>query len=117
VASSVLDHCDGRCTIAGVAAVLELSPGAVLEALDKLQERGLLEDGLSRRDAVRRVAVLGAAAAAGAPLVKSIVVPAPAQALSVGCIATGQSGCSTDTQCCSDCCITGTCHAIEDCFA
>ena len=120
VASSVLDHCDGQRTIAVVAAQLELPQPTVVEALAQLEECGLVEGtsgdaGVSRRDAMRRVAVIGAAAAAGAPLVKSIVAPTPAQAIA-SCMSTGSTGCSSDIQCCENCCINGTCHPIGDCF-
>lgn len=118
LASSVLDHCDGQSTIAAVAGRLGLPQAHVLDALAELEGCGLLvRDGLSRRDAVRKVAVVGAAAAAGAPLIKSIVAPAPAQAGSPVCIATGQSGCLIDPDCCSNCCTDGTCSPSEDCFA
>jgi hypothetical protein len=64
--------------------------------------------GLSRRDALRRVALVGAGAAAAAPLVKSIVAPTPAQAGTTPCFPDG-TGCSIDAQCCSNNCNGGVC--------
>jgi hypothetical protein len=55
--------------------------------------------GMSRRDALRRAAIVGAVA--GVPLVKSIVAPTPAAAgtFAVACREAGES-CTASTQCC-----------------
>jgi hypothetical protein len=92
-AAAVFELCDGRTTVAALAAGAAerlgepVSAETVCEALDQLAERELLDGkpetngGWSRRDAVRKAALVGGAAAA-APVVKSIVAPTPAQAQS-----------------------------------
>ena len=67
--------------------------------------------GVSRRDALRRVALIGAGAVAAAPLVKSIVAPTSAAAGSAQaqCLP-GGAECTVDSQCCSNQCnILGRC--------
>jgi hypothetical protein len=127
LASSVFERCDGRTTLTEVAAELGLSEAALLEVLEQLHERGLLEDaggqptptdGLSRRDAVRKVALLSAGAAAAAPLIKSILVPTPAEALSV-CQATKLLGepCAATCECVVGCCCSGGQLSEPQCFS
>jgi len=110
-AATVFELCDGRATIAEVAAEatrwLErpVTPDAVAEALDQLAESGLLdgvpETGLARRELVRKAAVAGAGAAFAAPLVKSIVAPTPAHAQSPGdCAGRGEPCTTTAPDCC-----------------
>jgi hypothetical protein len=55
----------------------QLTPPAAAEF-----ERLTGSDGVSRRDALRRVALVGAGAVVAAPVVKSIVAPTPAAAVS-----------------------------------
>jgi hypothetical protein len=64
----------------------------------------------SRRQVLRKFALAGAAAAATAPLVKTIVAPTPAMAQSTAC---GAATCTAGQVCCDAttdlCCTTGTC--------
>jgi hypothetical protein len=117
VAAAVWELSDGRrdagLLAEGAAAKLgeAVSEEAVWRALSQLDERGLLDGELprrisgpeySRRQAVRRMGVIGASAAFAAPLVKSIVVPTVAQA-GASCVPQGgicgtrpqQGGCDT----------------------
>src|SRR5438093_992144 len=55
-------------------------------------------DDVSRREVLRRLAVVGAVAAGGAPLIKSIVAPAPATAQSA---AVCSPDCQTGEHCCA----------------
>lgn len=126
LASSVFERCDGRSTFTEVAAELSLSQADLLQVLAQLHDRGLLgdalaqpaaADGLSRRDAVRKAALLGAAAAA-APLIKSILVPTSAQAQS-GCQATKLLGepCAQTCECVVGCCCSGGQLSTPQCFS
>lgn len=88
-------HCDGRTTVAELARLLEkelsvpADEAVVWMALDQLRKAQLLRDGLtppagtkrySRREVLRRVGLVGAAALV--PAVMSIVAPPAAQAAS-----------------------------------
>lgn len=92
-AALVWANCDGKKTIAQVSQVLERelkSPAAdamVRLAIDSLEKHGLLQGahnkparkpGLSRRQAIRAIALAGLAL----PIITSIVAPAPVQAAS-----------------------------------
>jgi hypothetical protein len=90
-AAAVFALCDGRMTVAELAEQAgdrlgeSISAETVREALERLAERRLLAsrvpiDGVSRREVVRKGVLVGAGAAVAAPLIKSIVVPTPAQA-------------------------------------
>lgn len=93
-AALVWNHCNGRTTVADMAALLEKEVGSpvdeevVLYALDKLSKAGLLEEqldlpstnGLSRRRMMKR---LGAGAMVALPVVISLVSPIAAQAVTV----------------------------------
>lgn len=114
-AAAVFDLCDGRATVDEVAVDAShrlrqpVDFDAVVQALALLDERGLLSsapelaDGVSRRDVVRRAALVGAGAVAAAPVIKSIVAPTPAHAQSINC---GRSGaeCSAPTGEQGSCC-------------
>jgi hypothetical protein len=78
----------------------------VWETLDLLARQELLlqapeiDAGVSRREVVRKAALIGAGAAAAAPLVRTIVAPTPAHAVSPGeCQQVGEP-CSDGTDCC-----------------
>lgn len=108
--------CDGKRTVAGLAAALEAETGTKSEAgfiwlgLAELRRSHLLEDavwpeqmiskkGMSRRDAVRRI---GIGAAIALPIVMSMAAPTAVQA-AVSCGARCKS-CSTGSECCSGVC-------------
>ena len=92
-ASIVWQHSDGAHSISQLAAVLatelgiDPSESAVEYALDELSRVHLLENGpdggeaVTRRSALRRVALAGAAAVA-LPIVLSVAAPTPAMAAS-----------------------------------
>jgi Coenzyme PQQ synthesis protein D (PqqD) len=89
VAATVWELSDGERDAAAIAAAADVSEDDVWRALSQLEERRLLDGELprrmsgpeySRRQAVRRMGLIGASAAFAAPLVKSIVVPTAAQA-------------------------------------
>jgi len=111
VAAAVFGACDGRATLDEVADAAtrrlgqKVTPATARDALAILEERGLLDrPGLSRRDAVRRAALAGAGAVAAVPLVKSIVAPDAAAAVSlVACLPNGEH-CQEHADCCSDNC-------------
>jgi hypothetical protein len=121
-AATVFELCDGRTTVADLAAraterlAQPVSPDTVSEALEQLTERKLLdgtsttEAGVSRREVIRKAALVGAGTAAAAPLIKSIVAPTPALAQSPGdCLPTGAPCEFNNPQaCCSTtCCAAG----------
>lgn len=81
--------CDGKTTVAEM--IQKLGPGSdepVWLSLGRLEKAGLLENApvrsqeanLARRDAVRK---LGIAAAIALPVIVSVLVPTPAQAISL----------------------------------
>jgi hypothetical protein len=89
VAAAVWEACDGVRSSEAVARSVGVTDDEVWRALTQLDERGLLDGELprrmsgpeySRRQAVRRMGLIGASAAFAAPLVTSIVVPTAAQA-------------------------------------
>jgi hypothetical protein len=101
--------CDGRTTAEELCPALGLDHETVMRALGELGERELVNSvpgaGVTRREAAARLAKVGAVAAS-APLIYSIVAPAPALAASqrfcttLGC----QSGCGAcHTAVCSCC--------------
>jgi hypothetical protein len=112
VAAAVWEACDGVRDSAALAEAVGVTEDDVWRALSQLEERGLLDGELprrmsgpeySRRQAVRRMGLIGASAAFAAPLVKSIVVPTAAQA-GASCASEGQpcgnftgEGCDTAT--------------------
>jgi hypothetical protein len=110
-AAAVFELCDGQATVnqlteqATKRLGLPVDSETVCEALEMLAAKMLLAaapsvpSGVSRRDMVRQVAVVGAGSAFAGPLIKSIVAPTPAQA---------QTGCTQSGGVCdefaSDCC-------------
>jgi hypothetical protein len=89
VAAAVWELSDGVRDAKELANAAGVTEDDVWRALSQLEERGLLDGDLprrmsgpeySRRQAVRRMGLIGASAAFAAPLVKSIVVPTAAQA-------------------------------------
>jgi hypothetical protein len=126
VATAVWRGCDGATDLDALAAALAPSAGhedaeaLALRALDELREKGLLETpratapGLSRRQALGRIAGVGMAAVA-APLIVSAAAPTPADAVTPAC--TGQHGaCTATSQCCSGTtCQSGHCFGPGTC--
>jgi hypothetical protein len=119
VAAAVWELSDGARDLAALADAAGATEDDVWRALTQLDERGLLDGDLprrmsgpeySRRQAVRRMGLIGASAAFAAPLVKSIVVPTAAQA-GASCVPengtcgtfNGEGGCNTSTfpPCCA----------------
>jgi len=95
LAAVVYAECDGHSSIEKLAKLssdrLErtVTSDDIHDALAQLQLRGLMttigsENGVSRRDFMRRSAVVGGAAMS-APLVTSILAPTPAAAVTGGC--------------------------------
>jgi hypothetical protein len=60
-------------------------------------------DDVSRREVIRKLTLVGAAAAGAAPFIRTIVAPAPASAQS--CLASGTLSCNNG-ECCTGCCCT-----------
>lgn len=124
-AAAVFALCDGRATVAQVAEGAgerlgqAVSTDAVSEALEGLAAVNLLdgapqtEPGVSRREVVRKAALVGAGAAAAAPLIESIVAPTPAMAQTNGRTCDQESNrpndcpCESSSQCGSGCCSNG----------
>src|SRR3954469_11830967 len=102
VAATVWELSDGERDAAAIAEAADVSEDDVWRALSQLEERRLLDGELprrmsgpeySRRQAVRRMGLIGASAAFAAPLVKSIVVPTTSSAGSMAsCIPPGGVG-------------------------
>jgi hypothetical protein len=84
-AAAVWELCDGRRSPADIAAELSVGADAVAHALDELADTALLASppasGLSRREAAKRFAKIGAAAIS-APLIYSVAIPHAAAAAS-----------------------------------
>ena len=114
-ATAVWEHCDGRTTVADMAARLGQDLNAPAEedvvrlALDQLESVHLLQawtptrtEGrlVSRRQLVRQ---LGLGAALAIPAITSIIAPEAAQAASCQPNGSG-SFCTSNAQCCSGCC-------------
>ena len=108
VAAAVWEACDGVRDPAALAEAAGVTEDDAWRALSQLEERRLLDGELprrmsgpeySRRQAVRRIGLIGASAAFAAPLVKSIVVPTAAQA-GASCVPLdGQCGTNTGEGC------------------
>ena len=137
-AAAVFALCDGRTTLEAVATRASQQLGqpvntdTVREAVEGLASLHLLDGiaemdlGVSRREMVRKAALVGAGAAVAGPVIKSIVAPTPALAQSPNC-PVGQPGgndcpCSQDSQCGSGCCSNGSgsdpigiCISGDDC--
>ena len=115
IAALVWRTCDGGATLGDVAEQLvahdlagsgEDATELAGTAVSELVEKGLLETSrvgagaVSRRQALRRMAGVGAAAVV-APLVVSAAVPSAAAAVSTSCSSIFGTTCTTNTQCCS----------------
>jgi hypothetical protein len=115
-AALVWKNCDGQTSIPDITRILQKESKVPVDdavatlALEQLGKAHLLQEpltppagreGLSRREAVRRI---GFAAAISLPLVTSIVAPTPTQAAT--CLGTG-AGCTTGAECCSGICAGG----------
>ena len=111
-AALIWRHCDGRATVTELAALLQREldvahdETVVWMALRRLGKAHLLQEHVtvpaqavscSRRELMRRMAVIG-----GLSLVSSILVPGPAQAQSA-CLPDGAT-CLSSARCCSGCC-------------
>ncbi len=91
IAARVWRHCDGEHDLTGLAELAGVSESLVADALYELREKDLLAaepqlmqstiPGISRREAIGRIARIGAAAAA-APLIVSATAATPAMASS-----------------------------------
>lgn len=84
-AARVWKACDGRTTLEGMTAQLELDHATVAEAIEGLRACNLLddgppEDGVTRRGFTLRTLKIGAVATA-APLIVSVAAPAAAMAV------------------------------------
>lgn len=102
IASVVWNLCDGKHDVdALVAAVAEIEPAeaqvATEAALAELGDLGLLTDGVSRRETMKRMAKFGAGALA-TPLVVSVIAPTAAMATTPGGVGAG-GNCTRDTDC------------------
>jgi len=94
IAACVRRHCDGEHDLAELAILAGVSESLVVDALYELREKDLLDaepalpesaiPGVSRREAIVRVARYGAAAA-GASMIVSATVATPAMAASLMC--------------------------------
>jgi hypothetical protein len=113
-AALVFRHCDGRHGVAELAALLSKETGrpvdeaVVRRALQRLQDTHLLEGEWSRRETLRKIGLAGTAVGLGLPVVRSIVIPTPAQA-QASCVGLGamcgtvvdvNTGCTSTTPCC-----------------
>ncbi len=110
-AALVWKHCDGRTSVAGIAARMEkelhtpVKEDVIWLALDRLGQAHLLAagaerkagmPGLTRREVIRR---LGPAAALSLPVVASILAPEAAQAAT--CIDPPQCNPANNGKCCN----------------
>lgn len=126
-AARVWQACDGESTISSLESELGYDSDTVTGALQQLESCGLLEasPGLTRREMHLKVAKVGAAAAA-APFIVSLAIPATAAATPTveQCRAGFTSGCGSCTLagccCCGpgngnikDCVPTGQCGVID----
>lgn len=118
-AATVWEHCDGKTTPAEMAELMAMGLDApvaeqiVWLGLDQLRKATLLEEpfklssspvaAISRREAIRRV---GLVAAAALPVVTSIIAPKAAQA--ANCRPNGDL-CNGNGNCCSNNCVGGIC--------
>ena len=118
-AARIWRRCDGRSSIEDLAGLLPRNGGtdeartsAVWLALEDLSRRNLLEErvtrppalaSVSRREMVRRVGLVMAAAV---PVITTLVAPTAADADS--CLGPG-AACTSSAQCCSGLCATNSC--------
>lgn len=114
-AAAIWRHCDGTRSIESLAGhlfpKLQAADSARLVAvgIERLRRRRLLEDSpssqatvdLSKRQMLKKAAIIAAAAGVAAPLVSTVLAPTSAYAFS--CIPSGLM-CSASAQCCSGLC-------------
>jgi hypothetical protein len=116
IAACVWRHCDGKRDVTELAELAGVSEGLVVDALHELREKELLDaephvmqstvPGISRREAIGRVAGYGAAAAS-VPLIVSATAATPAMASSGEGTSVCKSGFSTCCKCETEACKTG----------
>jgi hypothetical protein len=118
-AAAIWRHCDGTRSVDDLAQHLfpKLVPSdaerVVSLGIERLSRRRLLENSrtaapaidLSKRDLLKKVAILAAAAGIAAPLISSAMAPTSAYAFS--CTPTG-GHCTTGGECCTGFCMGGT---------
>lgn len=92
-AASAWRQCDGETSAEEIARRVGLGKAQVAQALEELSDVELIEEpeGISRREAYKRAAKLGAGAIA-APLVYSVAIGPATAAASGGCTGSGCSG-------------------------
>ena len=116
-AAAIWKHCNGSRSIDELAEHLFPSLEAadalrvVSVGVERLRRRKLLESSprvvdLSKRDLLKKVAILATAAGIAAPLISSVMAPTSAYAFS--CFPTGAS-CTSFAECCSQACLAGHC--------
>ena len=93
--------CDGESSVKSLVTELEMDSDTVKRALEELDECNLLEngtqlDGMTRREATLKGAKIGAGIAS-APLIYSILAPAPALAASQAYCLSIFGNCTSDT--------------------
>jgi hypothetical protein len=125
IAASVWRCCDGKRDLAGLAKLPGSNERLVADALHELREKGLLESepqltqskvpGISRREAIGRVARYGAAATA-VPLIVSATAAAPAMASSgVTFFCKSEPGKSVNCCLCNDNTCSSSLKSLEEC--
>lgn len=118
-AAAIWRHCDGTRSAKALASHLFPKLAAddaerlVTVGVARLRKRQLMEDSaselavdLSRRELLKKVAIIATAAGVAAPLVSTVLAPSSAYALS--CIPSGLM-CTAPLQCCSKTCISLQC--------
>jgi hypothetical protein len=113
-AAAIWRHCDGTRSVESLAGHLfpQLGPSdstrLVAVGIERLSRRRLLEDSpsqamvdLSKRQMLKKVALVAAAAGVAAPLISTVLAPTSAYAFS--CMPSGMP-CSASAQCCSGLC-------------
>jgi hypothetical protein len=124
-AASVWRACDGARDVDALAQYCELDPVAVELALDSLRKCELLIDfqgpRVSRRQALRKAAVVGAGIGVALPVIRSIYAPSAYAATSIhGCTLTAGQSRPTAPQPCktqADCCARKSPNYATNCFA
>ena len=92
---------------------------AQLDACHLLAPGSHIDVGMSRRQVVRKAALVGVGAAVAGPVIKSIVAPTPAMAASGNQCAHENESCQQLSDCCDECrsglelvCFDGKCHCF-----
>jgi hypothetical protein len=118
IAACVWRHCDGEHDVTELAELAGASEDLVADALYELREKDLLLaepaltqstiPGVSRREAIGRMARVGAAAA-GASLIVSATAATPAMAATM-CKSDPDAGCCVCKNCCKEASSKGKCE-------